>query len=177
MLDKPDQDPRKVAYRKPQPFGMQADAFMPTMMNLDTDEHLWVPQAEGVWFKPILLNVSQGYYLNLLRVKQAGVLSRHRHAGPVHAFTLRGRWHYLEHDWVAIEGSYAFEPPGETHTLVVPDDVSDMITLFHVTGGYVYVDPDGVATGYEDVFTKLAAARKHYENIGLGADFANSITR
>ena len=65
------------------------------------------------------------------------------------------RWHYLEHDWIATEGSYAFEPPGETHTLVIPEDVPEMITLFHVTGGYVYVDPQGVALGYEDVFTKL----------------------
>jgi 2,4'-dihydroxyacetophenone dioxygenase len=65
----------------------------------------------------------------------------------VHAFTLRGRWRYLEHDWVASPGDYAFEPPGETHTLVVPDDVKEMATLFHVTGGYTYVDPYGEALG------------------------------
>ena len=53
------------------------------------------------------------------------------------------------------------EPPGETHTLVVPEDVSEMATLFHVTGGYTYVDPQGVASGYEDVFTKLEAAKAH----------------
>lgn len=170
-------DPSKVAYRKPQPFGMMPDIFMPGVLDLDADEHLWVPQAPGVWFKPLVLSVSQGYYVNLLRVRNSGVLSRHRHSGPVHAFTLRGRWHYLEHDWEAATGGYAFEPPGETHTLVVPDDVSEMITLFHVTGGYVYVDPDGAAAGYEDVFTKLAAARRHYEATGLGADFAARITR
>lgn len=170
-------DRSKVAYRKPQPFGMADEIFSPGVTNLDADEHLWVPQAENVWFKPLVLCVSQGYYVNLLRVRKAGVLSRHRHSGPVHALTMRGRWHYLEHDWEATPGSYAFEPPGETHTLVVPEDVPEMITLFHVTGGYVYVDPDGNAQGYEDVFTKLAAARRHYEAIGLGADFAARITR
>lgn len=170
-------DNSKIAYRKPQPFGMMPDIFMPGSLDLDVDEHLWVPQAPGVWFKPLVLSVSQGYYVNLLRVRNSGVLSRHRHAGPVHAFTLRGRWSYLEHEWEAVPASYAFEPPGETHTLVVPEDVQEMITLFHVTGGYVYVDPDGVALGYEDVFTKLAAARAHYEKIGLGADFAVGITR
>ena len=69
------------------------------------------------------------------------------------------------------------EPPGETHTLVVPDDVDEMVTLFHVTGGYVYVDPEGRAMGYEDVFTKLDAARAHYEAIGLGAAHAESLMR
>jgi 2,4'-dihydroxyacetophenone dioxygenase len=110
-------------------------------------------------------------------VTRSGVLSRHRHTGPVHALTLRGRWYYLEHDWVAEEGGYSFEPPGETHTLIVPDDVDEMITLFHTTGSYIYVEPDGTPTGYEDVFTKLEMARRHYEAIGLGADYADRFIR
>ena len=75
------------------------------------------------------------------------------------------------------EGDYVFEPPGETHTLVVPDHVTEMITLFHVTGGYTYVDPEGNALGYEDVFTKPANARVHYDRLGLGADYANRFVR
>ena len=173
----PDRDASRVAYRKPQPFGMQADVFLPGALDLDADEHLWVPQAPGVWFRPLVLSTSQGYYVNLLRVRNTGVLSRHRHSGPVHAFTLRGRWHYLEHAWEAVPGSYAFEPPGETHTLVVPEGVPEMVTLFHVTGGYVYVDPDGAALGYEDVFTKLANARAHYAAIGLDAGYSETLTR
>jgi 2,4'-dihydroxyacetophenone dioxygenase len=52
-----------------------------------------------------------------------------------------------------------------------------MITLFHVSGAYVYVDPDGNAVGVEDVFTKLAAARAHYEAAGLGADYCDRFVR
>lgn len=65
-----------------------------------------MPQADGVGFKPLVLCVSQGYCVNLLRVRNSGVLSRHRHNGPVRAITLRGRWHYLEHDWEAGPMSY-----------------------------------------------------------------------
>lgn len=70
-----------------------------------------------------------------------------------------------------------FEPPGETHTLVVPDHVPEMITLFHITGAMIYVDPWGKVTGYEDVFTKLAMCRAHYERIGLGADYVDQFIR
>ena len=80
---------------------------------------------------------------------------------------LRGRWRYLEHHWVASAGDYTFEPAGEAHTLVVPDDVQEMATLFHVTGGYTYVDPYGAALGYEDVFTKLERASRQSPS-GLG---------
>lgn len=156
----------RLRYQVPQPSGMVPDLLLAGAMNLD-DEAQWIPQSPGVWFKPLLFGVSAGYYINLLRVRSSGVLSRHRHNGAVHAITLRGQWHYLEHEWVANAGDYAFEPPGETHTLVVPEHVSEMITLFHVTGGYVYVDPYGVAMGYEDVFTKLERAQAHLRSQGL----------
>jgi hypothetical protein len=81
-----------------------------------------------------------------MRVTKAGMIARHRHSGAVHAWVFKGRWHYLEHDWVAEEGSYIFEPPGETHTLVVPEGCSEMITFFQVNGSLIYVDPQGVST-------------------------------
>ena len=141
------------------------------------DDELWVPVTKSVSFKPLLLATSSGYYVNLLRVRKAGVLSRHRHTGAVHAIVLKGRWQYLEHDWIAEEGSYAYEPAGETHTLVVPKGVTEMITWFHVTGGYTYVDPQGVAVGYEDVFTKLEAARKHYKELSLPDNYIEQFIR
>ena len=155
-----------VPYRLPQPFAMPPEMYSPGA--LDLEGGLWVPQAEGVWFRPLVFGVSGGYYVNLLRVRAKGVLSRHRHSGAVHAFTLRGTWRYLEHDWTAKAGDYVFEPPGETHTLVV-EGSEEMVTLFHVSGGYTYVDPDGVATGYEDVYTKLDKARAHLSAADLAA--------
>ena len=166
-----------VPYRGDQPYGKLEDLVIPGVLEFDGDERLWVPQAKDVSFRPLLLSPSQGYYVNLLRVRKSGILSRHRHVGPVHATTLKGRWHYLEHDWWAEQGSYSFEPPGDIHTLEVPDGVEEMITLFHVTGAYIYVDPGGNPVGVEDVFTKLEAARKHYETVGLGADYVERYIR
>lgn len=166
------------------PFQLPQVPFMsPDVVHLGVlgpqldDDPLWVPSTPTVSFKPLVLCASNGYYVNLLRVRQSGVLSRHRHTGPVHALVLKGRWHYLEHDWFAEQGSYAFEPAGETHTLVVPDGVEEMITWFHVTGGYTYVDPQGHAVGYEDVFTKIEAATRHYKEIGLPDDYIRRFIR
>jgi 2,4'-dihydroxyacetophenone dioxygenase len=174
--NKPDE--AAIPYQLPQPPFMSPDiVHLGVLDSWLKDDHLWVPTTKTVSFKPLLLCASQGYYINLLRVRQAGVLSRHRHTGPVHALVLKGRWYYLEHDWIAEEGSYAHEPPGETHTLYVPEDVKEMITWFHVTGGYTYVDPHGGAVGYEDVFTKIEAARSHYTDIGLGEDYVKQFIR
>ena len=113
-----------IPYQLPFPKDAQEEIVIPNA--LTEDENLWVPQAENVWFRPLCLNRSQGYWMNLLKVKKAGVLSRHRHPQPVHGFVLKGSWRYLEHDWVAKPGSYVYEPPGETHTLVVPDHVDEI---------------------------------------------------
>ena len=169
-------DDARTPYQLPFPPDAQEEIVIPNAATPD-DERLWVPQAENVSFMPLCLNRSQGYWMNMLRVRKSGVLSRHRHPQPVHGFVVKGRWHYLEHDWVAEEGGYVYEPPGETHTLVVPDDVPEMISYFQVNGVMVYVDPWGKVEGYEDVFTKIDMCRKHYEAVGLGADYVERFIR
>ncbi|MFL5332381.1 MAG: 2,4'-dihydroxyacetophenone dioxygenase family protein [Geminicoccaceae bacterium] len=144
---------------------------------LPGDERVWVPQADAVWFRPLMLNTLAGQWCNLLRVRRAGILSRHRHPAPVHGFVLKGRWRYLEHDWVANEGDYVFEPPGEMHTLTVPDDVPEMVTFFNISGCMYYVDEAGRHTGFEDVFTKIDMCRAHYEAIGLGRAYVDQFIR
>ena len=173
-LEQDDHDPR-MPYQLPFPADAQDEIVIPDAAA--EDERLWVPQTDSVAFRPLCLNRSQGYWMNLLRVRKSGVLSRHRHPQPVHGFVLKGRWHYLEHDWEARPGSYVFEPPGETHTLIVPEDVDEMITYFQVNGAMIYVDPWGKVMGYEDVFTKIEMCRAHYKTVGLGADYADRFIR
>ena len=164
-----------IPYQLPMPENALPEIVIPSA--IPDDDKLWVKQAENVYFRPLCLNASQGYWMNLLKVTKSGVLSRHRHPNAVHGFVLKGRWHYLEHDWEAKEGSYVYEPPGETHTLVVPEDVEEMITFFQVNGIMSYVDPWGKLLGYEDVFTKIDLCRKHFINIGLGENYVDQFIR
>jgi quercetin dioxygenase-like cupin family protein len=165
----------RIPYRHPQPKEAVPELVVPHA--IPQDERLWVPQQENVWFRPLCLAVTGGYWINLLRVRKSGVLSRHRHPQPVHGFVLKGSWHYLEHDWTASEGSYVYEAPGETHTLVVEADVPEMITLFKVNGAMIYIDPDGEVLGYEDVFTKIDLCRRHFTAAGLGENFVEQFIR
>lgn len=162
-------------YQLPNPKESLPDIVIPDAVPID--ERVWVPQADQVWFRPLCLNASHGYWTNLLRVRKSGVLSCHRHPMGVHGYVIKGRWQYLEHDWVATEGSYVFEPPGDTHTLYVPPDVEEMITLFQGNGVMYYLDPWGKPMGYEDVFTKIAMCREHYSKVGLGEDYVDQFIR
>ena len=97
--------------------------------------------------------------------------------GPVFARVFKGRWHYLEHDWVAEEGGYVLEPPGETHMLVVPEGCAEMATLFQVNGS---ADVCGPARRLVDGLRRcLHAARgaraRHYESVGVDAGYLDTL--
>jgi len=146
------------------------------VQGIPDDDRLWVPQAPNVWFRPLMFDTVNGQWVNLLRVRRAGVLSRHRHPAPVYGYVLKGSWHYLEHHWIATEGSFIFEPPGDLHTLVV-DDADEMITLFHVCGALIYIDEGGQQVGFDDVHTKIAMCREHYRQVGVDDRLLTALIR
>jgi len=170
-----DADTRRMPYQYPNPPEALRDIVVPHAV--PQDERVWVPQAENVWFRPLCLNISSGYWMNLLRVRKAGVLSRHRHPGPVHGFVLKGSWRYLEHTWTASEGSYVFEPPGEVHTLTVDDDCEEMQTFFVICGPVLYIDDDDKVVHVEDNVGLIELCRETYEACGLGADYVDQFIR
>jgi quercetin dioxygenase-like cupin family protein len=160
----------------------QLDGMQPeiAVLAIPIDERVWVPQAENVWFRPLLLNTVTGSWCNLLRVRKSGILSRHIHPSMVVGYVIKGSWRYLEHDWVAHEGSFVYEPPGEIHTLVVDDEAGgapEMISFFNISGAMIYVDALGKQIGYEDVLTKIDMCRRHYQQVGLGSDYVNQFIR
>ena len=53
-------------------------------------------------------------------------------------------------------GTYVFEPPGETHTLLVDEDCEEMVTMFHVTGSLLYTNEQNEVIGFDDVFSKVS---------------------
>jgi 2,4'-dihydroxyacetophenone dioxygenase len=150
------------------PANRRRDQFT-TDTNLD-DDKLWVPYVDGVWFQLCHFNVTSGGFSNVLKILPGMRLPVHYHISTVHGYTLRGSWRYLEHDWVATPGTYIFEPAGEAHTLVVDADAPEpMVTFFVLSGGLIYLDnlENGKVIGYDDGFTLLELARKHYSNVGL----------
>lgn len=152
------------------------------------DERLWVPRGDDVESLPLLFSVTQGSWVNITRARGDGIISRHRHSSPVTGYTLSGAWGYLEHEWTASAGTFIYEPPGETHTLVVKPDpaasvetagenTNQMMVLFHNFGPLMHVDNQGEVTGYVDVFTRLESCKAHYVKCGLGGDYIERLIR
>lgn len=143
----------------------------------EDDERVWMPIGDNVSIRPLLFNVVQGTWCNIVKAEGEGLVGRHRHPAPVMGYTLAGTWGYLEGDWIGRAGSFIYEPAGETHTLVVHPDEGHMKVLFHNMGPILYVDEKGEQTGYEDVFTRIAMYKKHCIATGLGEEFVDNLCR
>jgi hypothetical protein len=145
------------------------------------NEDNWVPYIPGVHFLPLWFGTrSQPGFSNVLRVQPGMQLNPHYHPAGVYGYTIKGSWHYLEHDWVANPGTFLWEPPGEAHTLVVDAGAPiPMETYFVSLGGLVYLDSieSGKPVAYDDGFTLLELAIKHYKNIGRDVDDIHRLCR
>jgi hypothetical protein len=144
-------------------------------------EENWVPYIPGVHFIPLWFGIrSQPGFANILRVQPGSRLNPHYHPAGVYGFTLEGSWRYLEHDWIARPGTFLWEPPGEAHTLIVDDNAPmPMVTYFVSLGGLVYLDSmeSGLPVSYDDGFTLLEVAEKHYQEIGRNVEELYTLCR
>lgn len=143
----------------------------------EADERYFVHLSETVLSRPLWISPSRGQWCDVLYARQAGLVNRHYHAHQVFAYTLSGRWGYLEHDWVAEPGDFTYESPGESHTLIAYDSAQPMKAMFNVTGPLIWLDEDGKPNGTFDAFDYLELCRQHYEEVGLGAALIDKLVR
>ena len=136
-----------------------AELFSPDAWS-DDDPRYYLPLGEGVGSKPLWISLQQERVVRHLRAAEhAGMLQRHYHPQDVFGFCLSGRWRYLEHDWARTPGTFVYEAPGESHTLVVEESGETMKTLFHVNGPLIWLDEAGEPSGVYDAYTLTEALR------------------
>jgi 2,4'-dihydroxyacetophenone dioxygenase len=141
------------------------------------DLRYYVPFSETVSSRPLWISPSQNKWADILRADGAGLVNRHYHPHEVFAYTISGKWGYLEHDWVATAGDFVYETPGEGHTLVAHHHPDPMRVFFIVQGPLIWLDEDGESEGHFDVHDYIALCRDHYEQVGIGADHVDTLFR
>jgi 2,4'-dihydroxyacetophenone dioxygenase len=146
--------------------------------NAATDDLQWyAPFTDTVSSRPLWISPSQNKWCDILRASSAGLVNRHYHPHEVFAYTISGRWGYLEHDWVATAGDFVYETPGEGHTLVAHEHSDPMRVLFIVKGPLIWLDQQGKSVGHFDVHDYIALCRDHYAKVGIGAAYVDTLFR
>lgn len=119
----------------------------------------WVPYGENAAIRYLAFDVRQNITANVLWIKKPGVVGTHYHRGRVVMLCLEGSVRYLEYDWVAEQGGFICETPGESHTLVT--DHPNGVKLFGwLCGPIDFYDEEGNFAVTSDVYWFM----NHYES-------------
>lgn len=143
----------------------------------ECEDHWFVPMSETVGSRPLWISPQRNMWADILMARAAGLVNRHYHPHQVFAYTISGKWGYLEHQWTATAGDFVYEPPGESHTLVAYECGEPMRVFFVVQGPLIWLDERGNGLAHYDVFDYLAACRAHYDAVGIGARHIDSLLR
>jgi len=138
---------------------------VPTAVHVGADELPWVDIGDGSKLKVIQVKEAEGLWI-VENIFQAGYeVQRHRHTGPVYAYTTRGAWRYKEYDYVNRAGSFLYEPANSVHTLQCVED--DTHVWFQMYGANLNLDAEGNVESVFDGAGTLAAYYMLCEAQGL----------
>lgn len=125
---------------------------------VDVESLPWIPftpYSPDVHLKYIKLDPVRGEMIILLKAPGNMQMPRHHHTGTVIAYTITGKWKYLEHDWVATPGSVVFETASTEHTPVALPEGGEVQVLNIVVGELIYLDDKNNVMAIENWKTSM----------------------
>ena len=124
---------------------------IPRAIHRGEDELPFVDIGDGSSIQLLQVDIEAGLWVLRTRFVPGITIPTHKHTGEVFAFTIAGRWKYLEYPEVNTAGSYLYEPAGSIHTLTVPDDVEGLTDVwFAIYGANLNLDEAGNVTSVID---------------------------
>jgi 2,4'-dihydroxyacetophenone dioxygenase len=117
-------------------------------VHLGQDDLPFIDIGDGSLLKVIQVKPQEGLWI-IENIFQAGYeVEKHRHTGPIYAYTRSGAWGYKEYNYVNREGSFLYEPAGSEHTLQAHED--NTCVWFQMYGSNINLDAEGNVTSVVD---------------------------
>ncbi len=138
---------------------------IPSAVHIGCNDLPFVDIGDGSKLKVIMVKEAEGLWI-IENIFQAGYqVQRHKHTGPVYAYTTSGAWKYKEYEDVNRAGSFLYEPAGSIHTLEIVED--DTHVWFQMYGANLNLDDAGEVESVSDGASTLAVYRTLCEQAGL----------
>lgn len=131
------------------------------MTVIDINAIGYVPEEMAPWVdvnggqrRLVYSDPSRGVWALGVRYEPGSGTERHHHTGDVFGFTTAGRWMYTEYGVEYLAGSFVHEQAGSAHTLVVPEDNTEVTeVLFVINGANLILDDEDRVVRINDATT------------------------
>ena len=138
----------------------------PEAIHLGNDDVPFVNIGDGSQLRVLQVDIGEGLWI-IENIFQAGYeVAKHRHTGPVYAYTTSGTWKYKEYDYVNRAGSFLYEPASSEHTLQTIEDNTRV--WFQMYGSNINLDENGEVESIVDGLLTLEFYYAMCEAEGLG---------
>jgi 2,4'-dihydroxyacetophenone dioxygenase len=137
----------------------------PSAVHIGADDLPFVDIGDGSLLKVIQIKEREGLWIVENIFKAGYEVQKHRHTGPVYAYTTSGAWKYKEYDYVNRAGSFLYEPANSVHTLQAVED--DTHVWFQIYGANLNLDDEGNVVSVYDATLTLAGYYALCEAAGL----------
>jgi 2,4'-dihydroxyacetophenone dioxygenase len=128
----------------------------PAVAFVGTDEAPWV-DVPGGQRRLVHADVARGVWALGVRYEPGSGTERHHHTGEVFGWTISGRWRYVEYGIDYAAGTFVHEHAGTAHTLVVPEDNTEVTeVLFVIHGANLMLDEHDRVVRVNDAATFAA---------------------
>jgi quercetin dioxygenase-like cupin family protein len=129
----------------------------------------FIDMGDGSLFQLLQVDIEVGLWVVRTKYQPGSKVQTHKHTGPVFAFTQSGAWKYAEYPEVNTAGSYLYEPAGSIHTLIVPEDNTEITDVwFAIYGANLNLDADGNVESVLDAGVVLNGYLAACEMLGHG---------
>lgn len=146
---------------------MRRVTLLPLVGHVREEDLPWV-WIDKVGLQVLRVNADTGVWVVRNRFQPGALVQRHRHTGPVHGFTIAGCWRYAEYGIDYPAGTFVFEPANSVHTLVVPEENTELTdVVFVMEGANLNLAEDDSVESVTDGTSTLAAYRKLCEAQGF----------
>lgn len=134
---------------------MAVTETVPTAVHIGAEDLPFVDIGDGSKLKVIQVKEREGLWIVENVFMEGYEVQRHRHTGPVYAYTTSGAWRYKEYGYVNRAGSFLYEPAGSVHTLrCIADDTH---VWFQIYGANLNLDANDHVESVIDGALTLAA--------------------
>lgn len=134
---------------------MTTTESIPTAVHIGRDELPFVDIGDGSKLKVIQVKPNEGLWIVENIFLDGYEVQKHKHTGPVYAYTVSGAWKYKEYDYVNRAGSFLYEPAGSVHTLQCIESPTQV--WFQIYGANLNLDADGNVESVIDAHGVLEA--------------------
>src|SRR5437868_15220371 len=90
---------------------------VPTAVHIGADELPFVDIGDGSKLKVLQVKEQEGLWIVENIFQNGYEVQRHRHTGPVYAYTRSGAWTYKTYPYVNRAASFLYQPAHSVHTL------------------------------------------------------------